>query len=132
MAISAGGTVTGFSSTCGRRLMQNLPNGGDIVFAVGVGKQAVVSDPMKAGGRHVQQEAAHELLVLQGHRFVTRPAVLTAVFPSERDAAVVHCLEARVGDRDAVWVARQVRQHRLGSGEGALGVGRPTRTDAAA
>lgn len=42
--------VAGLSGRRGRRgwrLMQELANGRDIVFAAGVGEEAVVSDPMK-------------------------------------------------------------------------------------
>ena len=37
----------------------------------------------------MQQEAAHELLVLQGHRFVARAPVLAVVLPAEGDAAFI-------------------------------------------
>ena len=40
--------------------MQQLSSGRDIVLAVGVGERSVVADAMKAGGQHVQQEAAPE------------------------------------------------------------------------
>ena len=43
-----GTAVAGLSGRRGWRLMQELANGGDIVLAVGVGEQAVVSDAMKA------------------------------------------------------------------------------------
>ena len=57
-----GTAVAGLSGRRGWRMMQEFANGGDIVLAAGVGEEAVVADPMKACGQHVQQEAAHELL----------------------------------------------------------------------
>ncbi len=57
-----GAAIAGVSGRRGRRLMQKIASGGDVVLTVGVSEQAVVSDAMKAGGQHVQQEAAHELL----------------------------------------------------------------------
>ena len=69
--------------------MQKVASGGDVVLVVGVGEQAVVADPMKAGGQHVQQEAAHELLGPQGHSLVARVAVFAVVLPAEGDAAII-------------------------------------------
>ena len=47
------------------------------------------------------------------------------VLPAEGDTALVQGDQPAVGDRDAVGVARQVGQHRLGAGEGPLGVDHP-------
>jgi hypothetical protein len=58
------------------RLMQQLANIRDAVLAVGVGEQAVVADAMKAGGQHMQQAAAHELVGCDGHGFVAGAPVL--------------------------------------------------------
>jgi hypothetical protein len=76
--------------------MQKLASGGDVVLAVGVGEQPVVADAMEAGGQHVQQEAAHELLGRQGHRFVARAPVFAVVLPAEGDAALVERDEAEL------------------------------------
>ena len=78
-----GAAIAGVGGRRWRRLMQMIASGGDIVLAVGVGKQAVVTDAMKARGQHVQQEAAHELLGGQGHGFVARLAVGAVVFPAK-------------------------------------------------
>jgi uncharacterized protein (TIGR02246 family) len=85
--------------------MQKLASGGDIVLAVGVGKQAVVADAMKAGRQHVQQEASHELLGGQGHGFVAGTPVFAVVLPAERDAAVVRCRRGNRSMRNLKWVA---------------------------
>ena len=76
------GSVSG--GVCGRRrLMQEVAGHGDVALTVGVGEQAVVADAMKAGGQHVQQEAAHELVGRDGHHFVARSAVLAVVLPAK-------------------------------------------------
>ena len=72
--------------------MQKLASGGDVVLAVGVGEKAIVADAMKARGQHVQQEAAHELVGLQGHGFVARAPVFAVVLPAEGDAAIVQAM----------------------------------------
>ena len=69
--------------------MQQLARRGDLGFAVGVGEHPIVADAMKAGGQHVQQEAAHELLGPQGHSLVARVAVFAVVLPAEGDAAII-------------------------------------------
>ena len=69
--------------------MQQIASGGDIVLAVGVSEKAVVADAMKAGGQHVQQEAAHELFGAQGHGFVARPCVFAIVLPAEGDTTII-------------------------------------------
>jgi hypothetical protein len=48
-----------------------------------------MADAMKTRWRHMQQEAIHELLGLQDHRFVARATVLAVVLPKEGDAAFI-------------------------------------------
>ena len=69
VAAVIGAALAGISGWCGHWLMQQLPSGRDISLAVGVGEQTVMADAVKAGRQHVQQEAAHELLGRQAHRF---------------------------------------------------------------
>ena len=95
--------------------MQKFASGGDLNLAVGIGEQPVVADAMKAGGQHVQQEAAHELLGPQGHCFVARPAVGSIVFPTEGDAVFVRADEPGVGERHPMGVARQISEHVFGT-----------------
>jgi hypothetical protein len=45
-----GAAIAGVSGRRWRRLMQKVASGGDIVLAVGVGEQPIVTDAMKAGG----------------------------------------------------------------------------------
>jgi len=74
-----------------RRLMEQHAGGGDIVFAVRVGEDAVVADAMEAGGQDMQQEAAHELCGGQGHGFLAGAPVFAVVLPAERNAAIIRC-----------------------------------------
>jgi hypothetical protein len=53
-----------------------------------------VTDAMKARGKDMQQEAAHELLGRDGHGFVACASVFAVVLPAEGDAAIIRCDEA--------------------------------------
>ena len=103
-AVVIGAGIAGLSGRRWRRLMQKIASSGNVVLGVGVGEQAVMADPMKARGQHVQQEAAHELRGRQGHRFVARPSVLAVVFPAEGDATIIQGQKPRVGDRHPMGV----------------------------
>ena len=120
-----GAALAVFGGRRGQWLMQRLANARDVVLAVGVCEQTVVADAMEARGQHVQQEAAHELFGRYGHGFVAGASVLSIVLPTERDAAVVPCHEARVCDRHPMGVSGQICEHRLGSSERSLGVDHP-------
>ncbi len=97
---------------------------------LGVGKDSEIADPVKAARQDMQQIASDELGARQGHdgvawllhRLSNRLAV------AERDAGAVKCGQARVSDCDAVGVARQVPQKRLGPCERLLGVDVPLDT----
>ena len=110
------------AGTTGPRLMQELARGGDVGLAVGVGEQPVVADAVKAGGQHMQQEAAHELVGYQRHRFVAGTTVGSVVLPVKSHAAIITRDEPAVRDRHPMGVARQIGERRFGSGEWALGV----------
>ena len=49
-----GAAIAGVSRRRWRRLMQKIASGGDILLAIGVGEQSIMTDAMKAGGQHVQ------------------------------------------------------------------------------
>ena len=93
--------------------------------SVAVRQQPVVVDAVEATGQHVQQKAAHELARIERHCLVARAALVAVVLPPEGHAALIKRDEPAVGDGHPVRVARQVRQHRLGAGERALGVDHP-------
>ena len=124
-AVVIGAGVARVSGRRWRGLMQKIASGGDVALTVGVGEQSIVADAMKARGQHVQQEAAHELLGRQAHRFEARVSVFAIVLPAERDAAIVQCQEPRVCDRHSMGVAGQIGENLFRSGEGALGVDDP-------
>src|SRR5271166_5691477 len=68
---------------------------------------------MEAPGQYVQQESPDELMRMQPHRLPARRAVGAVVLPAERDAGVVGCNEAAVGDGDTVGVTGKIAQHLL-------------------
>ena len=57
-----------------------------IVAAHGIGKQAVMSDTVESLRQDVDEEAADELVGVQGHGFLTVLFFLTVVFPFEGNA----------------------------------------------
>ena len=105
--------------------VQQFTHLGEIGAAHRVGQQSVVTDPMEAAGQHMEQEAAHELAGVQRHGLVAGAPLCPVVLPAEGDAALIECDQALVGDRHAVRIAREVREHRLRSGKGTLGVDHP-------
>ena len=56
---------------------------------------------------------------------IPRPAVAAVVLVAEGHAALVEAEQAAVRDGDAVGVAGEIGEHRLGPGEGRLGVDEP-------
>jgi hypothetical protein len=75
----------------------------------------------------VEQEAADELVRRERHGFVALATFEPIILPCEGDAVVVGRDQTAVGDRDAMGVARQIREHGLRSGERSLGVDEPAR-----
>jgi hypothetical protein len=73
----------------------------------------------------MQQEAAHELRHREGHAPIAATALGPVVLELEGDAFLIVCDQPAVGDGHAVGVARQIGEHRLRSGEGALGIDHP-------
>ena len=56
--------------TGGGLLSQQFTDFGDVAFAVTIAEEAEVSDALQALGKNVQEEAADELVSLQGHDLV--------------------------------------------------------------
>jgi hypothetical protein len=50
-------------------------------------EKPIVADPLEAVGQHVKQEAADELVRVQGHGFL--PVMMAVILPVEGDLAVV-------------------------------------------
>ena len=53
----------------------------------------------------------------QRHRAVPRPSVAAVVLEAEGDATVIEANQSAVRDGDAVGVAREIGEHRLGPGK---------------
>ena len=83
------------------------------------GEQAVVSDAVEAFGQDVDEEAADELIGLEGHGLVVYGVAAIVLMP-EGDAMAVIGDETGVGEGDAVGVTAEVLEHGFGSGEGGV------------
>ena len=93
--------------------------------AHGVGEEAEMANAMEARGQDMEEEAADELIDAQAQGFVAFARFGAIILPLEGDVVFIASTESAVGDRDAVGVAREVGEHCLGAGEGALGVDDP-------
>src|SRR5215472_11372166 len=98
---------------------------GEMLAACGIGDEAIVADAMKAAGQNVQQEAAHELVGVEGHGLVAGPAFGAVILPAEGDATLVEREQAAVGDGHAMGVAGQIGEHRCWPGKRTLGIDHP-------
>jgi hypothetical protein len=101
---------------------------GEVLPAAAAAEQAVVADAMEARRQDVLEEAVDEVGAGQRHALLGLGGVrvLDAVVAvAEGDPAAVDRLDAVVGDGDAVDVAAQVADQRLGVGEGGLDVDHP-------
>jgi hypothetical protein len=84
-----------------------------------------MANAMEPLGQHVEQKTPDELACIKRHHLVAFGAVAAIVLVAEGDAPLVEADQPRVGDGDAVGLARQIGQHRLGACEGGLGVDEP-------
>jgi len=84
-----------------------------------------VADAVLALRQDMDQDPADELIHLEGHGLVPPGTGDAVTLDAESDALVIHADQAAVGNRHSVRVARQVGQHRLGTGEGLLGIHDP-------
>ena len=114
------GCVVGFG--LGFRHGQQLAQVGQVGGATAVGEEPVVADAMEALRQHVHEEAADELVRGERHGLVPAGSLDPVILELEGDALRIGRDQPAVGDRDAVGIAREIGQHRLGSGEGTLGV----------
>jgi hypothetical protein len=99
---------------------------GEAGFACRGGEQAVVADAMEPARQDVKQEAADELVGRKCHDALPLPAVAPVILVAEGHAGFVEGEQPPVRDGDTVRVAREIGEHRLGAGEGRLGVDGPT------
>jgi len=122
--------LTGIDSGLGRLAIrfcsgEQLTGACDVVGAGAFGEQAVVADAVQAFWQHVNEEAAGELVGCKRHLLASIAALDAIILPLEGDASLVKGDQAAVGDGDAVGVARQIDQHRLGPAERRLCVDDP-------
>jgi hypothetical protein len=112
----------GFCRRRSRRI-EGDPTGGEVLGAVAIGEEAIVSDPHEALGEHVEQKPTDKLLDREAHylHFVA----MGVVPPTEADLAILASEEALVADGDPMGIAPEVGEDLLGSAEGALGVDHP-------
>ncbi len=75
--------------------------------------------------QNMQQEAPDELVWLERHRAKPRLAFAAVIFVAERHTALVEADQPAVRDGDAVCIAGEIGEHRLGPGKGRLGLDEP-------
>ena len=114
---SASAVASGISGCFGRDGARRANRGRMRYWPHGcpIGEQAIVSDAVEAVRQNVDEEAADELVGGERHRLVAGAAVGTIILVPEGDAVLVEGDEPAVGDGDAVGIARQIGEHRLGS-----------------
>jgi hypothetical protein len=75
---------------------------------------------MEALRQDVNEESAEELVCGKCHLLVSISALDSVVLPLEGDAVFVERDQAAIGDGNAVGIAGEIGQHRLGSAERGL------------
>jgi len=93
-----------------------------VVVADGVGEKAVVSDTVESMWQDVDEEAADELVGIEGHGFVSVSLFSPVIFVFEGNAMITLGYQAVVGDGDAVSIAGEIVKYGLGSVEGTFGI----------
>jgi hypothetical protein len=92
-----------------------------------VGQKAEVADAHEARGKHVEQEAAQELLDRQGHQALL--VTVGGVSPAKGNLSALEGDEAVIGDRHAVGIAAEVAENMFGTTEGRFAVDHPVVTE---
>lgn len=80
-----------------------------------IGKQAVMTNAVKAVWNRVKQETADELVRIERHQLLL--AGRSIILPSEGDLVSIDVDEAGVGDGNAMGIAAEIGQHLFGSGK---------------
>ena len=86
-----------------------------------------MTDADEARGKHVEQEAAQELLHRQGHQ--TLLVTMRGVSPAKGDLAALEGDQAVIGDGHAVGVAAEITENIFGATEGRFAVDHPVVTE---
>src|SRR4029077_5411344 len=79
----------------------------------------------KASRKKWHEKAPNGIVGGMCHRFVSRWSFDPVILPLESDAVLAACDQAAVSDGDAVGVAGEISEHRLGSAERPLGIDHP-------
>jgi len=87
------------------------------------GEQAEVADAYEASRQNMQQETAEEFVGIESHGASAMP--MGVVSPQEADFVIGHRKESRVGDGNAVGIAREVGQDLRRAGKRSLGIDDP-------
>ena len=82
-----------------------------------------MAHPHKTLGDNVEQEAAHELLGVEGHQFT--PISVFSITISEGDFTVVQRADAIIAKRHAVGVATEIIEDMGGRAKGFFGIDHP-------
>ena len=93
--------------------------------ASAIGKEPIVADAVEALGQDVEQEASDELVGIERHDLLAVSSFGPVILPFEGDALIVETDQTTVRDGNPVGIARDIGEHRLGAGEGALCVDHP-------
>src|SRR5260370_22475503 len=84
-----------------------------------------MTDAVKPLRQNVEEEAPDELVGGEGYCAISRLPVAAVILVAKGHVALVESHETAVRDGDAMSVAGEIGQHRLGPGEGRLGVEEP-------
>jgi len=104
---------------------QQAPAKRELVGAMAVSQQAVLTNTMEAIRQYVEEEAADELGDLDSHDFVLVIAMFAVVLPTEADVGLIDIEQATISDSDTMSVAREIGQELLGTSEGLFGIDYP-------
>ena len=98
---------------------------GEVLSALAVGKQAVVSNPVNPVWRDVDEEASDELGGFERQGLVAILLLGPVVLPLKNDTVFIEVDETRVGDRDAVGVTREILEDGVRPGKRGSGIDVP-------
>jgi len=101
----------------------HLPREIDAASAGTVGEKAVIADADQSRGQHMQQEAAQELVDIEGQKLLGVAVCVVAI--AEADTLAIERDDAGVADGDAVSVVGEIREHLLRSAERRFAVDDP-------
>jgi hypothetical protein len=112
-------TIIGLTIPQNRGRRQQLAAKCNLIGAVAVGEQAVVTDAMEAVWQDVHQKAPNELTGLECHHFAL--AVLAIILPAKAELPVGQRNQPAIGDCNAMSVTRKMGEYLLGASEWMLG-----------